>query len=147
MAVYASEIIKAPKERVWEIITDIENCDKSISSILTVKILEKPETGIVGLKWEETRMMFGKKATETMWISDAQVNQWYETTALNSGCEYKTRVQIDETKEGILLSMNFAARPLNLIAKLFTPLGWLFSGALKKALEKDLADIKTNLER
>lgn len=46
-----------------------------VSGIISLNILHQPEDGLVGLKWEETRKMFGKEASETMWITD------YETFA------------------------------------------------------------------
>ena len=40
------------------------SCNKNITNIININILNKPVDGIVGLKWEETRKMFGKEATE-----------------------------------------------------------------------------------
>jgi hypothetical protein len=62
--------INAPKEKVWNIITDWENVADRISGISEIKILEKHEDGLVGFKWWETRTMFGREATEIMWITD-----------------------------------------------------------------------------
>jgi hypothetical protein len=45
-----------------------------ISSILKITILNKPANDLVGLKWEETREMFGKEAMETIWITDSVDN-------------------------------------------------------------------------
>jgi carbon monoxide dehydrogenase subunit G len=62
--------IAKPVEAVWHTITDIENCTKVISSITDLQIQNKPKDGLVGLKWKETRLMFGKKATEMMFEKD-----------------------------------------------------------------------------
>ncbi|MGI9263993.1 MAG: SRPBCC family protein, partial [Gammaproteobacteria bacterium] len=69
MKVSTSIDIASPAENVWAVITDIENCVGRISSILDIEVLEKPETGFVGFKWKETRKMFGKEATEVMWVT------------------------------------------------------------------------------
>lgn len=69
--------IKAPKEQVWKVITDIENSVNTITGIDDIEILNKPIDSIVGLKWKETRTIFGKSATEIMWITEAKENNYY----------------------------------------------------------------------
>ena len=58
--------VKASKQEVWKSITDFETAADRISGIDEIEILNKPAEGLVGLKWKETRTMFGKTATETM---------------------------------------------------------------------------------
>jgi len=142
MSVMATEIIQAPRERVWEIITDIEHAAETISAITKLTVLERPTTGFIGLKWTETRMMFGKEATETMWISAAEEHHWYETTAESHGSIYKSRLEIRDAGDGIELSMSFDATPQSLFARIMSVTAVLFNSAIKKAFQKDLQDIK-----
>ena len=74
MQVEVKTEIKSTPELIWKTITDLENCDKVISGIEEVEILEKPASGFTGTKWKETRTLFGKTATETMWITDSVEN-------------------------------------------------------------------------
>lgn len=37
--------IEAPRERVWQIISDIENSERNISAIEQIEVLEKPDSG------------------------------------------------------------------------------------------------------
>ena len=60
MAITVQQKINAPRERVWDIITDIEHAADNIAGIESVEVLDKPEQGIVGLKWRETRKFAGK---------------------------------------------------------------------------------------
>ena len=95
--------IKASKAAIWAAITDIENAAETISGIDKIEILEKPANGLVGLKWGETRMLFGKPATAEKWITDAVENEFYKTRAESDGfifltkpnthyqCQWKTR--------------------------------------------------------
>lgn len=76
MPVTVTEKIQAPRERVWQIITDIAHAAKTISGLKELTVLERPAAGLIGLKWTETRVMFGKEAAETMWITAAAENQW-----------------------------------------------------------------------
>lgn len=58
--------INQPIEKVWKKITDIENSANFIEGITKVEVLEKPKDTLLGFKWKETRVMFGKEATEIM---------------------------------------------------------------------------------
>ena len=55
--------IRAPKEAVWKTISDIERSVATVSAIQKIEVLERPEDGLVGFKWRETRAMFGKEAS------------------------------------------------------------------------------------
>ena len=66
MKLKAEIMIDGTKEQIWEVITDIEGSVETISAIEKIDILDKPVSGFLGLKWEETRTMFGKEATEVM---------------------------------------------------------------------------------
>lgn len=147
MTITAIEKINAPRERVWEIVTDFDNLAENISAITSATVLERPDSGIVGLKWQETRVMFGKEASETMWITAVQDGQWYETTAHNCGSIYSTRIELQESDGVTQLSTSFSAVPQTLLAKLFSGLGFLFNGAMKKAFQQDLQDVKALAEK
>jgi carbon monoxide dehydrogenase subunit G len=142
-----TEKIQAPRERVWEIITDIEHAAETISAIMDLTVLERPATGLVGLKWTETRMMFGKEAKETMWISAAAENQWYETTAESHGAIYHSRLEIRDAGDGVELSMSFDSKPQSLFARIMAVVSFLFEGTIKKAFQQDLQDIKRLAEK
>lgn len=146
MAITATEIIKSSIEDVWKALTDIEGASQRISCIVDLKMIEKPAIGLVGTKWQETRVMFGKEAVETMWITKAEDFSFYETRAENCGSIYTSIVKISEVPEGIEVSMSFESKPLTIMAKLMTPIMWLFGGSIKKAFQKDLLDIKKSLE-
>ena len=142
MTVTAIEQINAPCERVWAVVTDFDNIASNITAITDAIVLERADAGIIGLKWQETRLMFGKSATETMWISSAEEGRWYETTAHNCGSIYHSKILLKEHDGGTHLSMSFSATPETLTAKVFSLLGFMFSGAIKKAFQEDLKDIK-----
>ncbi len=139
--------IAKPKEAVWSVITDIENCTDVISSIIDLNILEKPEDGLVGLKWKETRMMFGKEASETMWITEAVDNQYYCTRAESHGSVYATRLSLSETEGNTVLTMSFNGEAQTFVAKIVSAImGIMIKGSMVKAIKKDLEDIKKHVE-
>lgn len=136
------------KDSVWKTITDIENCQRVISSILKINILHKPIDGLVGLKWEETRQMYGKEAKETMWITDSVVNEYYSTRAESHGSVYVTKLSLKDSGSGTLLTMSFRGMPQTNISKILSFLmSPLISKSIKKALKKDLEDIKAYVEK
>ncbi len=139
--------INGTKEEVWKVITDIENSVDTISGIEKIEVLEKPADSFVGLKWRETRTMFGRTATEVMWITDTVENQSYKTRAESHGAVYITTLEISDADENVRLSMNFEGMPQTFGAKIMSA---LTSGMVKKsteeALMQDLIDIKAKVE-
>ncbi|NKQ37948.1 MAG: hypothetical protein HF967_00440 [Methanosarcinales archaeon] len=140
--------IEKPKQIIWAAITDIENCSNMISSIIDLSILNQPEDGIVGLRWKETRLMFGKEASETMWITDSVVNEYYCTRAESHGSVYITKLSLSETESKTILKMSFTAEAQSMIVKIISAcMGFFVNSSMKKALYKDLEDIKKYVEQ
>ncbi len=147
MQMTQSTTIHASPSKVWKIITDFENCAENISGILSAQVLERPAKGIVGLKWTETRKFAGKEASETMWITDAKANQFYEARAESHGAVYISRLSIDKTDDGCTLTMRFDGTPQTFGSKVMWALtGWMAVKPMRKAIAQDLADIKAKAE-
>ncbi len=107
MKVQVSIPIKASKESIWNVISDIENAEKNITGIEKVEVLEKPDDGLNGLKWRETRTMFGKEATEVMWVTDSEPNRFYKTRAESHGMIYVSTMEIESGEDHEVLTMSF----------------------------------------
>lgn len=139
--------INASKSRIWDAITDIENSVEHIGAIEKVEILKKPDKGIIGLKWRETRTLFGKTATEVMWITEAKEPDYYKTRAESRGSVYSTKLSIEEENALCILKMEFEAKSQNFFSAL---LSWIAAPLMKKAteqaLKQDLLDIKKSIE-
>lgn len=147
MKVEAQTHVDAPLEPVWKVITDIEGAGETIHAIEELEVLEKPESGLVGLKWRETRTVFGKTATETMWITEAVENDFYKTRAESHGCVYLTTLSVSEEEGGTLLRMSLKGEAQTFGAKLMSAVfSVFFKGGMRKAIEQDLADIKATVE-
>ncbi len=147
MIVEAQATINGSKEKIWAVITDIENASARISSIDSVEVLGKPDSGLIGLRWREIRTIFGKSATEVMWITDAAENEFYETRAESHGSIYISRFSISEQDGSSSLTMTHDSEPQAFLAKILSvPLGFVFKGAMKKAMQRDVDDIKAAVE-
>lgn len=148
MNVTAEIEISAPRGAIWSAITDIANAKEMISSIISLEVLEQPDSGFVGLRWKETREMFGQESPETMWITDAIENEYYCTRAESHGSIYKTRLSLSERGENTLLTMSFTGEAQTLVAKVLSAcMGIFIKGSMEKALQQDLEDIKQFVER
>ena len=140
--------IGKPKEVVWSAITNIENFSSMISGIIDLNVLNQPEDGLVGLKWTETRKMFGKEASETMWITESVENVYYCTRAESHGSVYVTKLSLKESGTNTLLTMSFAAKAQTLAIKIISAcMGVFIKSSMRKLLRKDLEDIKRHVEQ
>jgi hypothetical protein len=149
MIVEAQVTINGSKEAIWAAITDIENASETISGIEKIEVLEKPANGLVGLRWRETRMLFGKPATAEKWITDAAENAFYKTRAEDNGFVFLSTMSISESGNGsITLTSSHDSQPQGIVAKLMSiPMGLFFKGVAKKAILQDLNDIRSAVEQ
>lgn len=147
MKVSKSVYINSTKEKVWKVISDIENSSDIISGINKIEIVNKPKDGLIGLKWKETRTIFGKESTETMWITDSVENEYYKTRAESHGMIYIYELKISEGGGKTKLTMNFYGEATTFFGKIMS---FIFSKMMNKSTEKmileDLNDIKNYIE-
>jgi hypothetical protein len=148
MLVEAQATINGSKAAIWAAITNIENASEIIRGIENIEVLEKPANGLVGLKWRETRMLFGKPATAEKWITDAAENEFYKTRAEDNGFVFLSTMSISESSGRITLTSSHDSQPQGIVAKLMSiPMRLFFKGVAKKALLQDLNDIRAAVEQ
>ena len=147
MLVEAKINIAASRSAVWTVITDIENAADILSGVEKVEIVEKPASGLVGTRWRETRMYFGKPATVGKQITEAVENDFYRTSAQDSGFEFLATLSIAETADGVTLTSSHDTQSQGFVAKLKSMPMIFFKGVIRKALLQDLQDIKTAAEQ
>src|SRR5262245_51458852 len=139
--------INGSKAAIWAAITKIENASEIISGIEKIEVLEKPANGLVGLKWRETRMLFGEPATAEKWITDAAENEFYKTRAEDNGFVFLSTMSLSESGPGISLTSSHETRPQGIVAKIKSIPMFLFKGVIEKAILQDLNDIKSAVEK
>lgn len=147
MKVVAMVEINAPIDKVFEYFSDIQKVEDRIEGITKIEILSKEKSG-AGLKWRETRKMFGKEATEVMWITAFSPPVSYSVDAESHGMKYHSTYTFNDVGGGTTVEMVFEGTPVSLGAKITAPIfGLIFKGATKKALQKDMHDLKRLLEK
>ncbi len=147
MIVEAQVTINGSKAAIWAAITNIENASETFSGIENIEVLEKPANGLVGLRWRETRMYFGKPATVEKRITDAAENEFYKTRAESDGFVFLSTMSISESSGGVTLTSSHDSKPQGIVATLKSIPMPLFKGMVKKALLQDLNDVKSAVER
>jgi hypothetical protein len=148
MLVEAQVSINGSKAAIWAAITNIEDASKFMSGIEKIEVLEKPANGLVGLRWRETRMLFGKPATVEKWITESAENEFYKTKAEDGGFVFLTTKSISESSGGMTLTECHESKPQGIVAKLMSiPMRLFFKRVIKKALLQDLNDTKSAVEK
>jgi len=147
MIVEAQVTINGSRAAVWAAITDIANGAEIISGIMKIEVVEKPASELVGLRWKETRMLFGEPATVEKWITEAAENEFYKTRAEDSGYVFLTTLRISEGSGTITLTSSHETQPQGFVARLKALPMVFFKGVIKKAILQDLNDIKSAVER
>lgn len=147
MIVEAQITINGTLEAVWAAMADIENSAQILSGVEKIEIVERPANGIRGLKWRETRMLFGKPATVEKVVIAGAENEFFSTEAKEGGFIFSTTNLIREREDGILLRSTHQTIPQGFIATMKALPMIFFKGVIKQAILQDLNDIKTAVER
>lgn len=146
MTVEASITINATKAAVWAATTDIPNLAHFLSGVEKIELVSRPASGLVGLKWKETRILFGKPATVQKWITEAKENESYTTRAEQDGFVFITTNRVSGSDGNVLLTGIHETQPQGFAAKLKSLPMIFFKGVIKKAILRDLNDIKAGVE-
>jgi hypothetical protein len=147
MLVEVQLTVNGTREAIWTAMTDIENAAQTISGIDAIEVVEKPPSGLVGLRWRETRMLFGKPATAEKWITDAVENEFYKTRAESDGFVFLSTTSISERGGVLTVTSTHDSQPQGIVARLKGLPMVLFKGVMRKALLQDLTDIRAAVER
>ena len=138
--------VAAPPAAVFAVIADVERMPTRIPEVKKVELLTPGPVG-VGTKIKETRVMFGKEATEEMEITGFQRDREYTLECDSCGCHYTTVLSFREEAGGTRVTMKFGAVPQTLFARV---MGFLMApmmkGMLARCLKQDLADLKAKCE-
>src|SRR5262245_31641766 len=143
--VSVSTTIAAPVERVFALSTDLDNWAGHIKAIKKVEKLTPGPVG-VGTRFRETRVMFGREATEEMTFTAFEPNRRYVLEANSCGAHFVSTFCFEPDGSGTRVEVTCEARPVSLMAKLMSPFAFLMKGMLKKSLVGDMNDLKASAE-
>src|SRR5262245_22124076 len=132
--------VAAPADRVFALMSDFAHAHERVSGISKVEMLTEGPVGL-GTKFKETRVMFGKEATETMEVTAFDPPRSYNLSAFSCGTQYESTFQFDREGKGTNVKMIFQYTPKSFFAKLFSPLFKMMSGMMRKCVSQDLDDL------
>jgi hypothetical protein len=144
--IHDSISINAGRERVFGVFCDLDKAAARISAIIRIEVLSGPTQLNVGTRWRKTRTMFGREATEEMWVTAYEQDVSYVAEAESRGTHYRSEYRFTPDGRGTRVDLTFEGTPLTVGARLAGAIGGLFAGAAKKALHQDLIDLKRACE-
>lgn len=137
--------IAAPRETVFEVATDFEHAADLMRGITKAEVLTEGPVG-QGTRIRETRVMFGREATEEMELTAYEPPERYVMTCENHGCRYTTLFEFLPRDAGTEVALTFDAEPRTFSAKLMSVLMRFMMSGCRKEVEKDLEDLKVAAE-
>ncbi|MGP1309671.1 MAG: SRPBCC family protein [Phycisphaerales bacterium] len=149
MQIACSEYIAAPPEQVFAMSSDVERWPETVSAITKTEILTPGRDAKVGVGtvFRETRIMFGKEASETMTIARFEPPRGYTFTASSHGCNYETTFTFTPEGPGTRVDMHFKGEPQTFMSKVMgAVMAPMLKGTMVKCIRKDLLDMKQTLE-
>ena len=93
-----SRIIEAPPARVWQVLTDLDHAAETLSGVLRVEVLTDGPYAL-GTRWRETRKMFGREASEELWVADNDPLRRTQVRASSGGVDYVTEFVLTPVTE------------------------------------------------
>lgn len=139
--------IAAGQGSVWEALTDLRGMERVLSGVSKVDVLTEGAFG-VGTRWRETRRMFGKEATEEMWVTACELPERYVVEAESHGTRYVSEWLLRaDGPSATTVRMTFTSVAsgglTGLLAKI---LGGVGTRAVSKAIAKDLDEVASAVE-
>jgi hypothetical protein len=144
-SIQLSKAIAADPARVFALASDLPNAPKFIPGIKRMEMLTSGPVG-KGTKFRETRIMFGKEATETMEMIEFEPGKSYSIGCESCGVRYLTRMDFKPEGAWTRVEMHTSITPVSLMAKLMSPLSVVMKGMMRKALDGDLESLKKAAE-
>lgn len=138
--------IDAPPARVFEVFTDLARAAGRVQGIKRLELLTDGPVG-KGTRFRETRVMFGREATETMEILDFQPGRAYSVGAQSCGSRYLSTFTFEPDGAGTRVRMTFGATPLSFFAKLLAPAMGFMAKSCARMIAADFADLKAVCEK
>jgi hypothetical protein len=140
-----SSRIAAPAEKVFAKATDLKRAPEFISAIKKMEILTPDPIG-VGTRFRETRVMFGREATEEMQVTVFEPPRRFAIGAESNGCRFLSEFSFRSDGPATEVEMSFGAEPLTFPAKVMAFLMSPMMRSMEKVCAKELEELKSAVE-
>ncbi len=143
-----SRLVRAPRERVWSALTDLDGLPSVLRGVVRVEVLSGGGYA-VGTRWRETRKMFGKDETQTLEVAECDPPRSTSVTSRQAGVDYRTTYDLEPVDDGTMVTVCLGAShpDFNLLQRLTsTVFGRVGAAITTRLLAQDLADIAASVE-
>lgn len=140
-----SRTIAAPVEVVFDAFADVHGFADRVDGIERVEVLTDGEIGL-GTRFRETRIMFGKEATEEMEFTQFQRNQALTVSADSCGSHFDTIFHFRPQGAQTHVDIKMVIQPTTWMAKLMSPLSFVMRSTMKKMMDSDFDQIQAYCE-
>ena len=142
-----TEDIEADCETVFSYATDVPNWPDYITGIVGTEILDE-EPMRLGTRFRETRVMFGKEATEEMEFVEFDSPRRYVVESVSCGAVFRSECCCEARDENrCKISISVSSRPLTMVSRVLSFVTRpLMKWTMRKCLVGDLRDLKKSIE-
>ncbi|MEM9304530.1 MAG: SRPBCC family protein [Pseudomonadota bacterium] len=139
--------VDAPQERVFEVFTDFERAAEHMDGIERLEVLTETPVG-VGTRFRETRIFYGREATEEIEITTFDPPNRYVAEAHSHGAEFRSEFRFEALAAGgTRVEVTFGAMPVSFLARILAFLSRLMLKGVQECTQQDLVDLKAVAER
>lgn len=141
------EQFSAPPERVFAMLTDLDQAARWMPNFVRIEKLTPPPFGR-GTRWREVRKMYGREANELFEVTAYEPGKALElyvdgTQGSSKRGHFRFRYELQPADGRTTVTL---AAEIGGMGALMELLGRLFMGAFKKAVVQDLAAMKRYME-
>ncbi len=137
--------VEAPPEKVFQLLTDFSRLPEVVEAIQKIDVVTDGPVG-VGTKFNETRVMFKREATELMEITAFDSPRSFTLSCNSCGAQMDSVHTLTPMGEGTEIELSLSAKPLSFFAKMMSFMTKFMLKGCIKAVEKDLDNIKVAVE-
>jgi carbon monoxide dehydrogenase subunit G len=142
-----SNEIAAPIHRVFRFFTDVESGAPNVTGIKKIEMLT-PGHFELGTRWRETREVLGVTDSAEMEVTSFEKDKTYTITHHKGGVRIDTVFRFEPASGyGTRVSVEFEIDAAGFPPGFLAPLNWAIGGKVRDVIGRDLADLKTSLER
>lgn len=140
-----SRHIQAPPATVFHYAADLRNAAGRIKNIRKLEVLTDGPVR-KGTRFRETRVMFGREATEEMEILEFDPPKRYDVGCESCGCRYHSTLLFRPSGGATEVEFTFDAQPLTLFAKIMSVLMAPMCKKMMNECAKDIDDLRAAIE-
>jgi uncharacterized protein YndB with AHSA1/START domain len=123
---------------VWQKATDIAASPQWLTGVDSVRLLAGGDEFGVGTRWDETRTLMGRQATEQMVVTAVAPGVSFTVEAESDGVHYVSLFEFTPNNAGTTIRLTFGAEGGGLLAKIMAPLS---SRIVARQLRQDIRDL------